>query len=569
MDQPTHDTRSEVEHIKEASNYLRGTLVEGLGNPITGAISEKDAQLIKFHGSYLQDDRDLRIERQKQKLEPAYQFMVRVRFPGGVCTSQQWLALSDIAQRHAGNTIRLTTRQSVQLHGILKRELKEAIAGINSALLTTIAACGDVNRNVMCSPNPLQSRVHRQIYDYCLRAARHLTPHTRAYHEIWLGDELVAGGAPKEEDREPIYGKTYLPRKFKIAIAVPPVNDVDVFGNDLGFIGIVDGEQVVGFNVAIGGGMGMIHGDPGSYPRLADVIGYCAADRMVEVSEAVAKVQRDHGNRSNRKHARLKYTIDDHGLDWFKGEIERYLGWKFEAARPYHFDTNGDRYGWSEGADGNWHLTLFIQNGRIADRADSSPMSGLREIASIHQGEFRFTPNQNLIISGVTPERKPAIETLVQKHGLDGGDHRSALRLHSMACVALPTCGLALAESERYLPSLLVKLERLLQDAGLTDVPITIRMTGCPNGCARPYIAEIGLVGKSLGKYNLYLGAGFAGERMNKLYRESLDEAEILSELEPIIRRYASERDSGEHFGDFVVRKGYVKPAAQGRDFHA
>jgi sulfite reductase (NADPH) hemoprotein beta-component len=559
-------SRSPVERIKEASDYLRGSIVASLADPITGALADSDTQLIKFHGSYQQDDRDVRDERRRKKLEPLYSFMVRVRAPGGVVTPAQWLVLDELARTHANGSLRLTTRQSFQVHGIAKTLLKDTIASVNRTLLTTIAACGDVNRNVMCNPNPYRSALHREVFDWACRISDYLTPNTRAYHEIWLDDRLVAGGEP---DHEPIYGRTYLPRKFKIAIAVPPSNDVDVRAHDLGFIAIVDGDRLAGFNVSVGGGMGMTHGEPATYPRLADVIGFCTPDQVLAVTEQVVAVQRDFGDRSDRKHARLKYTIDDRGIDWFTGELASRLGYRLEAARPFHFETNGDRYGWTDGIDGKLHLTLFIENGRVRDTPDCELMTGLREIAKIHDGDFRLTANQNLIIANIDPAKRPQIESLLARHRLADGDGRSALRLNAMACVALPTCGLAMAESERYLPSLLGKLEQVLAGCGLANDAITVRMTGCPNGCARPYLAEIAFVGKSPGKYNVYLGGGFAGERLNKLYRSGLSEPEILAELTPILQRYAAERGPSERFGDFAIRAGYVAKVSAGREFHA
>jgi sulfite reductase (NADPH) hemoprotein beta-component len=559
-------SRSPVERIKEASDYLRGSIVASLADPITGALADSDTQLIKFHGSYQQDDRDVRDERRRKKLEPLYSFMVRVRAPGGVVTPAQWLVLDELARSHANGSLRLTTRQSFQVHGIAKTLLKDTIASVNRTLLTTIAACGDVNRNVMCNPNPYRSALHREVFDWACRISDYLTPNTRAYHEIWLDDRLVAGGEP---DHEPIYGRTYLPRKFKIAIAVPPSNDVDVRAHDLGFIAIVDGDRLAGFNVSVGGGMGMTHGEPATYPRLADVIGFCTPDQVLAVTEQVVAVQRDFGDRSDRKHARLKYTIDDRGIDWFTGELASRLGYRLEAARPFHFETNGDRYGWTDGIDGKLHLTLFIENGRVRDTPDCELMTGLREIAKIHDGDFRLTANQNLIIANIDPAKRPQIESLLARHRLADGDGRSALRLNAMACVALPTCGLAMAESERYLPSLIGKLEQVLAACGLANDAITVRMTGCPNGCARPYLAEIAFVGKSPGKYNVYLGGGFAGERLNKLYRSGLSEPEILAELTPILQRYAAERGPSERFGDFAIRAGYVAKVSAGREFHA
>ncbi len=557
--------RAEIERIKDTSNYLRGTLVKSLQDPLTGALAEDDTQLSKYHGIYQQDDRDLRDERRRQKLEPRYQFLVRIRVPGGVCTPTQWLEMDRIANTYCNNTIRLTTRQAYQLHGIVKRDLKRTIAEINAALLDTIAACGDVNRNVMCNPNPYQSRLHGEVYEYARRLSEHLTPRTTAYHEIWLDEELLSSS---RQDEEPIYGKHYLPRKFKIALAIPPSNDVDLFANDLGFIAIAEDDHLLGFNVSVGGGLSMTHGETSTYPRLADVIGYCPKHKALQVAEEIVKIQRDFGDRSNRKHARFKYTIEDRGLDWLKFELNRRLGWAMEPPKPFVFEHSGDRYGWVEGANDAWHHTVFIPNGRILDTEDYPMMTGLREIAKVHDGDFRLTANQNLLIGQVSSKRKPIIDALLEKYRLANTHHQTGLRLNSMACVAFPTCGLAMAESERYFPSLLDKLDVIIRQAGLEHDPILIRMTGCPNGCARSSLAEIGFIGKAPGKYNLYLGAGFYGQRLNKLYRENINEEQILAELTPIIERYAQEREAGERFGDFVIKAGYVKAVLAGKDFH-
>ncbi|MFC8684817.1 assimilatory sulfite reductase (NADPH) hemoprotein subunit [Brevibacillus porteri] len=564
---PNSAPHSDVEDIKRKSDYLRGSLVETLEDKITGSIPEDDNRLMKFHGSYMQDDRDLRNERNKQKLEPAYQFMVRVRAAGGVVTPEQWLMLDDIAQQFANGTIRLTTRQSFQLHGVIKWNMKQVIQEVNEALLSTLAACGDVNRNVMCNPNPYQSEVHQEVYEWAKKISNHLDPRTRAYHEIWLDEEKVVDSRDGEE-QEPIYGPVYLPRKFKIGIAVPPANDVDVFSQDLGFIAIHEEGRLLGFNVAVGGGMGMTHGDPKTYPQVARVIGFVTPEQVLDVAEKTVMIQRDYGDRAVRKHARFKYTIDDRGIEWFIHELEQRLGWELEKARSYHFEHNGDRYGWVRGSDDNWHFTLFIQNGRVKDEDSYLLKSGLREIAKVHTGDFRLTPNQNLLIGNVTSEKKPEIEQIIQAYGLTDGTSYSALRRNSMACVSLPTCGLAMAEAERYLPTLLDEVELILDEAGLRDEEIVIRMTGCPNGCARPALAEISFIGKAVGKYNMYLGGGFSGNRLNKLYRENIGEAEILNELRPILNRYAKEREEGEHFGDFAIRAGYVKEVRSGLDFH-
>jgi len=565
---PNSAPHSDVEDIKRRSNYLRGTLAETLEDRITGSIPEDDNRLLKFHGSYMQDDRDLRNERAKQKLEPAYQFMVRVRAAGGIVTPQQWLVMDELARKYGNGTIRLTTRQSFQLHGVIKWNMKKLIKEVNDALLTTLAACGDVNRNVMCNPNPFQSEVHAEVYEWAKKISNHLDPRTRAYYEIWLGEEKVYDSRDGVEE-EPIYGPVYLPRKFKIGVAIPPSNDVDVFSQDLGFIAIHENGKLLGFNVVVGGGMGMTHGDPATYPQVGKVIGFTVPERVVDVAEKIVTIQRDYGDRAVRKHARLKYTIDDRGLDWLTNELHKRLGWELEPARPYQFEHNGDRYGWVKGVGGRWHFTLFIQNGRVRDTEDYKLMTALREIAKIHTGDFRLTPNQNLIIGSVTAQKKKKIEEIITAYGITDGKHYSALRRNSMACVALPTCGLAMAESERYLPTLLDKIEPILEEAGLKDEDIVIRMTGCPNGCARPALAEIAFIGKAVGRYNMYLGGGFAGQRLNKLYRENIGEEEILRELRPILFHYAKERLEGERFGDFCIRAGYVKEVKDGRDFHS
>jgi sulfite reductase (NADPH) hemoprotein beta-component len=560
------DELSRNERIKEASNYLRGTLAEGLREEITGAIIEDDAQLVKFHGMYLQDDRDLRAERTRKKMEKAFAFMIRVRIPGGVLTPKQWLALDEVARLYGNGTMRLTTRQTVQLHGVIKSNLKATLKAIDSVLLNSIAACGDINRNVMCNVLPEQSRAHAGALEVARAISDHLLPRTPAYREIWLDGERIAGG--EEEVVEPLYGKTYLPRKFKIVVAVPPSNDVDIFAHDLGYIAIEDeAGNIAGWNVTVGGGMGMTHGEEDTYPRAADVMGFCATADAVKIAEAVVTVQRDWGDRKNRKHARLKYTIEDRGLDAFRSEVERRAGVKLDPARPFTFTSTGDRYGWSEATEGRGHLTLFVQNGRVRDVADAAQQTALRTIAQLHEGEFRITPNQNLVIANVPTSQQTQIERIAREARLLAP--WSGLRRNSMACVALPTCGLALAESERYLPDLLNDLDQRLAALGLSADDIVIRMTGCPNGCARPYLAEIGLVGKGPGRYNLYIGAAFDGSRLNKLYDEDLDHADIIAALEPLFAAYAAERQKGERFGDFVIRNGFVAASGNGREFHA
>ena len=567
------------ERLKVESDYLRGTLEEGLADRATGAVAEDDTQLTKFHGFYQQDDRDLRDERRHQKLEPLYSFMVRLRLPGGLVTPEQWRTLDDVASRYANGTLRITTRQTFQYHGVLKENLRPHLQTIHQAMVDTIAACGDVNRNVICTANPYRSAVHRRVYELSHEISTRLLPRTRAYHEIFLGEERVAGGAEERTDtaaeggsptldpKEPLYTRHYLPRKFKVALAIPPENDVDLFAHDVGFIAdVVDGE-LHGFTVCIGGGMGMTHGEPTTFPRLSDPIGYCTPEAVPAVAEAIMLVQRDNGNRRDRKQARLKYTVEEMGLEAFKAEVEQHLGEALAPARDYHFDDNGDRLGWVQGDDGRWHYGLFVQNGRIADFPDGPQLrTGLREIAEQHDGDLVLTTNQNVIITQVDESRREAIDALLDRHRLVA--ETSPLRRNAMACVAFPTCGLAMAESERYLPSLIDKLEAEMREAGLADDAIIVRMTGCPNGCARPYLAEIGFVGKAPGHYNLYLGGGFSGQRLNKLYRENINEATILEALTPLIQRYAAEREEGEPFGDFVIRTGVIAETKAGREFH-
>ena len=551
-----------VEDIKINSRGLRGTLLEGLADPVTGSLSFEDQRLVKFHGTYQQDDRDIRDERRRQKLEPAHQFMIRIRAPGGVFTPARWLKLDAIATTWANHSLRVTTRQTFQFHGVIKRELKATMQAINAAALDTVSACGDVNRNVLGASNPLQSRLHAQAHDWAQRLSTAFLPRTRAYHEIWLDQEKLADSG---HEQDPVYGDTYLPRKFKMAVAVPPLNDVDVFANDFGLIAIVDeAGDLAGFNIAIGGGMGASHGDARTWPRLGSVIGFVTPDQVLDIAAAVLAVQRDHGDRVERKHARFKYTIDDLGLESVVAQIQQRAGFTLEPARPFHFDHNGDRFGWVEGEDGRWHLTLSLPSGRIADRPGRPHLTGLREIARVLDAgapgqELRLTCNQNLIIAGVAAEARERIDALVQAHALDNDNRApSALARTAMACVALPTCALAMAEAERYLPDFTARLQPLLERHGLADAPILLRISGCPNGCSRPYLGEIALVGKAPGRYNLMLGADHRGQRLNTLYRENITEAQILAELEPLLARYAAQRLPGEGFGDFLHRAGVV-----------
>jgi sulfite reductase (NADPH) hemoprotein beta-component len=557
------------EAIKEASRGLRGTLAEGLTDLVSGAIAEDDQQLVKFHGMYLQDDRDLRPERTAKKLDKAFSFMLRLRIPGGVVTPEQWLRLDAIARDYAGDAIRLTTRQTVQFHGVIKGNLRATMQAIDSAALDTLAACGDVNRNVLASTNPHVSVLHAAAYELAGAISAHLLPQTGAYREIWLeGDPVIEAPEP-----EPVYGRTYLPRKFKAVVAVPPDNDVDVFAQDLGFIAITDeAGALAGWNVTAGGGMGMTHGEPETFPRLADVLGFVAPDAAIAVAEAVVTTQRDWGDRTNRRHARLKYTIETHGLDAFRAEVERRAGVTFQRARPFTFGGNGDRLGWVSGEGGRQNCTLFVEGGRLRDVPGGpqwlAATAALAELLAGWPGaEFRATANQNLMLANLPPEARREVEALLGAHGIAPAP--GAIRANSMACVALPTCGLALAEAERFLPGLITRIEAAAEAAGVGDQPITLRMTGCPNGCARPYIAEIGFVGRGPGRYNLYLGGAPDGSRLSKLYAADVDEAAILSTLSALFADYAATRSPSEPFGDWVIRRGHVAETRAGREFHA
>ena len=566
------------EGIKDSSDYLRGTILEGLADVSTGSIAADDQQLTKFHGLYQQDDRDVRSARRKHKLDKAYSFLSRICLPGGICTTEQWILMDELANYCAFNTMKLTTRQAFQLHGILKGNLKEVISRCNDVAMTTLAACGDVNRNVMCNPNPFASEVHAQVQQITDEIDAHLKPQTPSFSEMWLDGKPLKLTVPQAAERsldcggtdvEPLYGKTYLPRKFKIAVAVPPYNDVDIFANCLGFIAILEDGNLAGFNVTVGGGMGMTHGNEKTFPRLADVMAFCTPEQAVAVAEKIVTIQRDHGNRVERANARFKYTVERLGVDWIRNELETRLGTKLEDARDYTFTSTGDRYGWVEGTNHKWNLGLFIEGGRIVDTEGSPLKTGMCEIAKVHTGDFRLTGNQNVLIGNVDAADKGKIDALVEQYKLDGYKAASGMRRSQIACVSLPTCGLALAESERYLPTLVTDLEVILEEAGLRDDEIVIRSTGCPNGCGRPYLGEIGLVGKVPGKYNLYLGAGFDGERLNKLYRTSITHEQIIEELRPLLLAYAKERNEGERFGDFVIRKDYVKATTAGNNFHA
>ena len=554
------------ERLKRESNNLRGTIVEDLQDRVTGGFTKDNFQLIRFHGMYQQDDRDIRAERAKQKLEPLHNVMLRARMPGGIITPKQWLAIDKFAEENTSyGSLRLTTRQTFQFHGVLKPNIKLMHQTLNSIGIDSIATAGDVNRNVLCTTNPVESELHQEAYEWAKKISEHLLPKTRAYAEIWLDGEKL-----ETTDEEPILGSNYLPRKFKTTVVIPPQNDVDVHANDLNFIAIADNGRLVGFNVLVGGGLAMTHGDTATYPRKADDFGFVPLEKTLEVAAAVVTTQRDWGNRSNRKNAKTKYTLDRVGVDVFKAEVEKRAGIQFSASRPYELTERGDRIGWVEGIDGKHHLALFIENGRLLDYPGKPLKTGVAEIAKIHQGDFRMTANQNLIVAGVPAEQKKQIEQIARDHGLIDDGH-SEQRKNSMACVAFPTCPLAMAEAERFLPEFVTEIEGVLKKHNLPEEDnIIFRVTGCPNGCGRAMLAEIGLVGKAPGRYNFHLGGNRSGTRVPKMYKENITDRQILSEIDELVGRWATERKGNEGFGDFTIRAGIVDEVkVSKRDFYA
>ncbi|OBU43704.1 sulfite reductase subunit beta [Photobacterium phosphoreum] len=562
----TEQKLSDNERLKRQSNFLRGTIEQDLDDRITGGFSADNFQLIRFHGMYQQDDRDIRAERAKQKLEPLQNVMLRARMPGGVITPKQWLAIDKFADEHTSyGSIRLTTRQTFQFHGVLKPDIKLMHQTLNKIGIDSIATAGDVNRNVLCTTNPVESELHQQAYEWAKKISEHLLPKTRAYAEIWLDGEKL-----ETTDEEPILGSNYLPRKFKTTVVIPPQNDVDVHANDLNFIAIADNGKLVGFNVLVGGGLAMTHGDHATYPRRADDFGFVPLDKTLDVATAVVTTQRDWGNRSNRKNAKTKYTLDRVGVEVFKAEVEQRAGIKFADSRPYEFTDRGDRIGWVEGIDGKHHLALFIENGRLLDYPNKSLKTGMAAIAKVHGGDFRMTANQNLIVAGVLAKDKARIEKIARDHGLMD-DSVSEQRKNSMACVSLPTCPLAMAEAERFLPEFVTDVEGVLEKHGLDDDEnIILRVTGCPNGCGRAMLAEIGLVGKAPGRYNLHLGGNRNGTRVPKMYRENITVAQVMDEIDNLVGRWAIERQRSEDFGDFTIRAGIIDEVKISmRDFYA
>ncbi len=575
---------SEVEIAKDKGNYLRGTIETAFADQITASIPDDDTYLLKFHGTYQQDDRDLRDVRREKKLEPAYSFMTRMRVPGGELTAKQWIASDDIATQYGNNTMKLSTRQAVQFHGFIKYDLKKAIQAMDAALLDSIGGCGDVNRNVMCDPDPSNAEIHAQVFPWAKKISEHLLPKSRAYHEIWLdegkgeGKKRVDSAAELEADEsnslsepflEPMYGKLYLPKKFKIGIAIPPNNDMDVYINDIAAVAIIKNKKLQGFNIAVGGGLAMTFGRPDTYPRLASDVGYVTPDKLLEVCKTVLEIQRDFGDRTDRKQGRLKYTVDRMGVDNFKTMMEERLGYKLEATKPVEFKTSADKFGWHQASDKQWHVTLFVEHGRVIDKEGSQLKTALREIAELNACNFRLTGNQHLMLINVTEKAKEKIDVVLAKFQLSAdANELSGMRRNAIACVALNTCPLAMAEAERYMPSLITKIDPILKKNGLFEDEIKIRMTGCPNGCGRSVMGEIGFVGKSMGKYNMYLGSSHQSDRLSKLYKENLDEAAILTELEVLLADYAKNRNSDEKFGDYVIRAEYVKETIVGLDFH-
>lgn len=546
---------SVIEKIKKESRGLRGTLKESLLDEHTGAIRESDQALIKFHGMYMQDDRDRRDERAEKRLERLYSYMIRLRLPGGLLSAKQWIALNEVTDDFTTGVIKITTRQTVQLHGILKHHIKPTIKSFNTVNLDSIAACGDVNRNVIASAHPRFSAVYEEIFSYAGKLSKLLLPKTHGYYEIWLDEEKISPELEKDE----LYQDRYFPRKFKIAIAIPPYNDVDVFTNDVGIIAIVENNELVGFNVSAGGGMGATHGNAETYPRLASMLGFVKKDDLLKVVYEIATTQRDFGNRSDRKLARLKYTIDRMGVDVFKKEVETRSGIPFQPEKAYELTIRHDQYGWHKNHEGLYYYTAFVETGRVYDSADVQFKTAFYEIAKTGKAQFRFTCNQNIIISDIKPEDKDVIENILQQYGvIRVTRNASPVRRNAIACVALNTCPLAFAEAQRYLPSLIDKIEDILATYNLNNEELHVRMTGCPNGCGRPYAAEIGFVGTALGRYNIYLGADALGKRLNKLYKENLDEPEILNTLNALLKDFSANKNFNESFGDYVIRQKIV-----------
>jgi sulfite reductase (NADPH) hemoprotein beta-component len=554
------ETAAKVSHnelIKEANTTLAGSIASTLADPNTDRFSDDDSQFLKFHGIYQQDDRD------KRKTNKTYMFMVRGRLPGGVVGPDQYLTFDRVSSEYANNTLRITSRQGFQFHGVMKSGLGKLIKGINDALSTTLAACGDVNRNVMAPSTPARSPLTERVLEDARLLSKALLPKTPAYHQIWVEGQPLNLGDTVKDFVDPLYGKTYLPRKFKVAFAIPPLNDIDVLTNDLALIAIEENGELVGYNLGAGGGLGMSHGNAETYPRVADVIGFIKPQDIEAFAKATLTIHRDFGDRTNRKHARLKYVLEEKGPDWFREEAEKRTGIKFELARPYKFTKQGDLFGWHKQLDGNFFLGLFVETGRIKDTPEVQLKTALRKVVEQFRTEIRLTPSQNLIIANVASANVEAINRVLKEHGVVVENQATAVRAASMACPALPTCGLALSESERVMPSIISRIEDVLKEVGLPGEEIIVRMTGCPNGCARPYMAELGFVGRAPNKYNIYFGGNEGCTRLNRVFKENVKGEDLLNELRPVFARFAAERQNGERFGDWSDRVILAELAAQ------
>jgi sulfite reductase (ferredoxin) len=542
---------SKVEAVKRASDGLRGQLAAGLADAAP-AFDDDGYSLLKFHGIYQGYDRDTATARKQQGLEKEHQFMVRVRIPGGRLSARQYLALDDLADRYGNGTLRITTRQSIQFHGVLKRELKETVAAVNHALLTTLAACGDVVRTVTTVAAPIRDAAHRRLQEDARRLSTHLLPRSGAYHEIWLDGERVAGF-----DEETLYGAAYLPRKFKIGLALPEDNSVDVLTNDLALIALYEGGALAGYNIALGGGLGMTHNNPRTYPRLASLVAFVEPDDLLEAAAAVVKLHRDHGDRSDRRHARLKYLIAERGEAWAKTELERYLGKALAPPRPMPPFQVKDHLGWHEQGDGKLYLGLPVASGRIEDVPGGAQLrTALRVICASLAPEAILTPQQDIIFGDIDPEHRFAIDAILAALDVPRAEDLKPVERWALACPALPTCGLALTEAERVRAPLLAAIRAELARYALEDERLSIRITGCPNGCARPYAGDIGIVGRMPGFYALYVGGDFAGTRLNFPLLDRVPEAEVAARLGLLFGRFATERLARESFGDFCHRIG-------------
>lgn len=550
---------SKVELLKEASHQLRGTLAEELAND-KPEFTDDASTLLKHHGSYLQDDRDTRKAKgtDGKLLGKQYSCMVRTRIPGGRVSAAQFLAELDICDKLANGTVRITSRQGFQLHGVLKSDLRETIQAINASKLTTLAACGDVNRNVMACPAPFKTKVYEQMQALSQELAEHFKPKTTAYYDIWLKDENgeeidVTEFKPVEE---PIYGARYLPRKFKMAVGLPEDNCVDLYTQDIGLMAIVENGSIVGYNVLAGGGMGRTPSAEKTFPAIAERITYAAADQVVAVCEAIVKVQRDYGNREDRKRARLKYLIFDWGVPKFKAMVEQYYGKGLPEPHPADVTGVDDHIGWHEQGDGKLFLGINIENGRIKDEGNLRIKTGLRAVLTRFGMNTRLTALQSVILCDIDPKDKAEINRMMAEHGIKGVDELSLIRRYSIACPAFPTCGLSITESERALPGIIDDLDVAIARLGMQSDKIAVHMTGCPNGCARPYTPDIGLVGKAVGKYTMFLGGNPEGTRLGFIYKDMVPAEEIVPILIPLLTAYKVDRKGSESFGDFCTRKG-------------